>query len=184
MTIALLVTLALSAPPTVDPASAEPVAFIAAGFDMMVPSSWRALEERGRWAKVSLADGAGRMSVWRADERRSLKGIRKKLARKALKAGWELVERRFGTLDGNRALVCLYDVPGAEEPVRQLFYFVNTARGFFMMQFAAPISVFDYGQVRTAAASFRARDVSDPPRAAVSGHERRTAGTESPAPQP
>lgn len=181
MTLALLMSLVLSTPPTV---AAEPMAFIGAGFDMMVPSSWQVLEERSRWTRVALADGAGRMSVWRADERRSLKRIRKKLARKALKAGWELVERRFGKVDGNRALVCLYDVPGADEPVRQLFYFVNTARGFFIMQFAAPISAFDYEKVRTAAASFRARDVSDPPRAAVSGHERRTAGTGSPDPQP
>ena len=126
-------------------------------FRIAVPKAWKSMDidkEAGH-VQWSIDSHGGKLTIHYEEGPKSLEDIEKDVAWAGKIRNWRLVRSRTTKIKGKRALAMLFDVPGQGITVRQLFYFVNTEAGRYILHFGTSKKRFKRRLFRKIATRFR-----------------------------
>ena len=127
-------------------------------FRIDLPKAWKAanIDSQAHHAQWVIDSHGGKLTIHYEEEPKSLKDIRKDVAWAGKIRNWRLVRTRKTRMKGKSALAMLFDVPGQGITSRQLFYFMNTEKGRYILHFGTSKKRFKRRLFRKIATRFKA----------------------------
>jgi hypothetical protein len=127
-------------------------------FRIDLPKAWKDgdVDPQAGYAQWVIDSHGGKLTIHYEEEPKSLENIQKDVAWAGKIRNWRLVRTRNTRMKGKSALAMLFDVPGEGITARQLFYFINTEKGRYILHFGASKKRFKRRLFRKIATRFKA----------------------------